>query len=170
MPVYDRKWEELVKGEGINLELYVRYMDDGRIFCHALKRGWRWVEGGMRFCDKWAREDQDRTLLDISVEVMKESMKGVKEYLPFTVETGADYGDGWLPTLDASLFVEEDNTILYRYYAKPTTTNTTIRRMTAMAENAKMQSLSNDLVRRLLNCKEGLPASYREEETTDQWV
>ena len=32
-----------------------------------------------------------------------------------------------------------------------------------MAENAKMQRLSNDLVRRLLNCKEELLPSYRAE-------
>ena len=45
MQMYNRKWEDLVKGEGINLELYLRYMDDGRLFLHALRRGWRWVEG-----------------------------------------------------------------------------------------------------------------------------
>ena len=110
---------------------------------------------------KWAREDQDKSLLDITVEAMRQSMVGIMEYLTFTVETGDDYGDGWLPSLDTSLLVGENNTILYKYFEKPTTTNTTIRRNTAMAENAKMQSLSNDLIRRLLNCKEGLHSSYR---------
>ena len=83
------------------------------------------------------------------------------DYLEFTYESGADYTDGWLPTLDTNILVGEDNVISYKYYEKPTTTNTTIRSTTAMAENSKMQCLSNDLVRRLLNTRKELPPSYR---------
>ena len=90
-------------------------------------------------------------------------MRGVVDYLEFTDETGADYHDGWLPTLDTNLMVGENNIISYKYYEKPTTTNTTIRSTTAMAENARIQCLSNDLVRRLLNTREQLPPSYRAE-------
>ena len=85
------------------------------------------------------------------------------DYLHFTVESGADYGDGWLPTLDTSLVVSNNNMVNYRYFEKPTTTNTTLRSTTAMEENSKMQCLANDLVRRLLNTKAELPSSVREE-------
>ena len=51
----------------------------------------------------------------------------------------------------------------YKYYEKPTTTNTTVRKTSAMSENPKVQCLSNDLVRRLLNTREQLPNSYRTE-------
>ena len=71
----------------------------------------------------------------------------------FSFETGEDYTDKWLPTLDTSLRVGEDNVVEYKYYEKPTTTNSTIRNTSATGENAKIQSLSNDLVRRLLNTK-----------------
>ena len=90
------------------------------------------------------------------------------DYLHFTVESGADYEDGWLPTLDTSLEVSRNNVVNYRYFEKPTTTNTTLRMTTAMEENAKMQCLSNDLVRRLLNTKAELPSSAREE-VVDQY-
>ena len=59
--------------------------------------------------------------------------------------------------------VDEQNQVLYKYYEKPLTTNTTILKESAMAENPKVQSLSNDLVRRLLNTREGLPDRYRAE-------
>ena len=74
----------------------------------------------------------------------------------FTFETGEDYTDKWLPTLDTSLRVGEDNVVEYKYYEKPTTTNSTIRKTSAMGEKAKIQSLSNDLLRRLGGsvCKE----------------
>ena len=63
--------------------------------------------------------------------------------------------------MDTSLRVNNANVVEYTYYEKPTTTNTTVRRMSAMSENPKVQCLSNDLVRRLLNTREQLPGSYR---------
>ena len=62
-----------------------------------------------------------------------------------------------------SFRINEGNLVDYRYYEKHTTTNTTIRERSAMSEDSKIQCLSNDLVRRLLNTKEELPASYRAE-------
>ena len=44
MQMFDRKWENMLVGTGIKLELYARYMDDGRILAHPIKRGWRWVD------------------------------------------------------------------------------------------------------------------------------
>ena len=104
-----------------------------------------------------------RSQLEVTVEVIKESMRGVTSFLKFTYETGEDFPGGWLPTLDTSLKVASNNLTLYKYFEKPTTINTTILRVTAMAENPKIQSLSNDLVRRLLNTKEDLPREYRAE-------
>ena len=59
------------------------------------------------------------------------------------------------------MVVDPNNQVIYKYFVKPSTTNTTILKNTAMAENPEVQSLSNDLVRRLLNTKEDLPGKYR---------
>ena len=59
-------------------------------------------------------------------------MKGIAEYLKFTFESGEEYPDKWLPTLDTSLRVSPSNIVEYKYYEKPTTTNTTLRMSTAM--------------------------------------
>ena len=115
----------------------------------------------MLYCKRWAEEDSVKTPLERTMEIIKNSLKGIIDCLEFTVESGADYEDGWLPTLDTSLVVNERNSVDYKYYEKPTTTNTTIRMASAMGENPKIQCLSNDLVRRLLNTREDLPASYR---------
>ena len=66
MQVFDRRWEKMVTGAGLSLNLYVRYMDDGRIFLHPLKRGWRWEKNELVFCKRWEEEDRDRSLLDIT--------------------------------------------------------------------------------------------------------
>ena len=66
-------------------------------------------------------------------------------------------------SLDTSIRVVDGNQVQYKYYEKPTTTNTTIRKDSAMAENCKIQILSQDLVRRLHNTKEDLPVAFKME-------
>ena len=163
MQVYDKKWLRLVEEGGINLKLYMRYMDDGRKFLQPIKRGWRWEAGSMVYRLQWELEDEERTPLDMTISVLRETVRGVLEYLRFTFESGEDYVDGWLPALDTSLRVNEHNQVEYHYYEKPTTSKTTIQSASAMGENSKMQCLSNDLVRRLMNTMEGLPDSKRAE-------
>ena len=73
-------------------------------------------------------------------------MQEVYPLLKFTTEVGEG---GWLPTLDTQLRVEDNNIISYRFYEKPTTTNTMVPKRSALNENSKVQILANDLMRRL---------------------
>ena len=159
--MYDRRWVRLVEEARLQIKLYMRYMDDGRKFLHPLKKGWRWEGGTLVYCLRWEIEDKDKTPMDITMHVLKETVKGVADYLQFTFESGEDYEDGWLPTLDTNIRVSKDNIVQYKYYEKPTTSNTTIHAASAMSENPKMQCLANDLVRRLLNTQMDLPNSTR---------
>ena len=161
MQVYDKRWESLVEGGGLRTKLYMRYMDDGRKFLQPLRRGWRWEEGTHVYSRRWELEDEGRSPLDITIAVLRETVRGILSYLSFTFESCQDYEDGWLPTLDTSLRVNMNNQVEYKYYEKPTTTNSTILAASAMSENPKMQCLSNDLVRRLMNTMEELPDSRR---------
>ena len=68
-------------------------------------------------------------------------MGGLEEYLRFTMETKDDFENGWLPTLDTELKVTPSNTIMYRFFEKPTNPNTVLHSRTAMAEDSKIRSL-----------------------------
>ena len=140
-------------------------MDDGRKFLQPIKRGWRWLENTLVYTLRWELEDMEeqRSGLEMSLNVIRETVKGISDYLEFTFETVEDFGDKWLPTLDTSLRIGSNNTVEYKYFEKPTTTNTTVRKTSAMSENTKLQCLSNDLVRRLMNTRVELPTRYREE-------
>ena len=133
MQCFDRRWMTVIEESGMRIELYTRYMDDGRALLHPVKKGWRWIDGGLTFCRRWELEDEKSEPLDLTVEAMKMSMSGIMDYLKFTYETKDDFGDGWLPTLDTSLMVTKNNQVHYRYYEKPTTTNTVIRKESAMS-------------------------------------
>ena len=78
-------------------------------------------------------------------------IKGIEAYLEFTMETGEDEG------LDTCLHMAEDNTVQYKFYEKPTCSSKTVQAKTAMNENSKIQIVSNDLVRRLMNIGKGTP-------------
>ena len=100
-----------MEGTGLKIDLYMIYMDDGRIILYPLKRGWKWIDTNLVYCKKRELEDEQETLLSITVRALQESMKGVANYLQFTYKTGRVYEGGWLPTLDT-------NQILYKYYKK----------------------------------------------------
>ena len=52
------------------------------------------------------------------------------------------------------LKVEDTNIILYRFFEKPTNPNTVLHFRTAMAEDSKIRSLTNEVIRRLLTTGE----------------
>ena len=57
--------------------------------------------------------------------------------------------------------VNENNIIMYRFYEKPTNPNTVLHFRTAMAEDSKMRSLTNEVIRRMLTTGEMIPARDR---------
>ena len=45
-------------------------------------------------------------------EILGKTMENIEDYMSFAVESGEDFSDGWLPTLDTTIRVEEDNTVM----------------------------------------------------------
>ena len=101
-------------------------------------------------------EDADLSPIERTRRIISGSMSGIEEFLTFTTETEEDFSDGWLPTLDTAIRVSEDNKILFKFWEKPTNSNRTLDRRTAMGENQKLQVLTQEVIRRLGNTYEGL--------------
>ena len=77
------------------------------------------------------------------------------------METEEEFDDGWLPTLDTKLQVTAQNIILYHFYEKPTNPNTVLHLRTAMAEDSKITSLTNEVIRRLLTTSDRVTEKSR---------
>ena len=109
-------------------------------------------------------EDEQKTPTELTRNVLAGSMKDIESFLEFTFETCEDFENGWLPTLDTCLRVEDNNnTVSYNYFEKDTCNKMTIQLRSAMNENQKIQILSQDMVRRLFNVREELGAKNRGE-------
>ena len=100
----------------------------------------------VQYCKRWELEDGKLSLVEVTRRIIAGTLGGVKSYLEFTTEVGEDFVDGWLPTLDTALRVDENNKIQYRFYEKPEGARSTLQ-----------QTLSQEMIRRLLNCSEDLP-------------
>ena len=94
-------------------------------------------------------------------------MGGIEKYLEFTVETGEEFQGGWLPTLDTSIRVGQDNQIMFKFFKKEVSSKRTVQKLSAMGENMKMSITANDLVRRLLNTSEQEGADVRSKVVDD---
>ena len=160
--MFDLNWKMRLDEADITTWLLVRYMDDARTFLPPFQPGWRYGTQGLEYSLRWAMEDVDYSPFERTKLVLAQTMEGVEQCLKFTFETCEDEGfQGWLPTLDTCLRVEQDNQISYKYYEKETCAKKTVQARTAMNENMKMQILSNDTVRRLLTTKEDMGAKYK---------
>ena len=81
-------------------------------------------------------------------------MKGHNNCLEFTMETEEDFSDGWLPTLDLKIRVNEKNLIMYCFFEKPTASQMCLQSDTALGQDSLVQSLVNDVIRRMTNTSE----------------
>ena len=70
------------------------------------------------------------------------AMQGLTKCLSFTVETEEDFSDGWLPTLDLKLRVNDDNQVEYSFFAKPTASDRCLQATTALNHNCVMHEAS----------------------------
>ena len=160
MQLFDIMWRERLDGAKITTWLLARYMDDARAFMPAFKHGLRWVNNKLQFCQQWVVEDGHLTPTELTKQILAGTMQGIEAFLEFTFETCEQF-NGWLPTLDTCVRVNEKNVVEYNYYEKETCSSMTVQSKSAMNENIKIQIVSQDMVRRLMNTKEELGAVNR---------
>ena len=72
--------------------------------------------------------------------------------LKFTIEDQTEFSNGWVPTLDMEWKMDSTSIIRYRDFDKPMKRPTVIAATSAIPENTKNAILTQELVRKLLNC------------------
>ena len=107
---WDDKLTEVMEKLNVKTVAGARYMDDIRIWLHAIRLGWRVMDGILQYKRIWMEEEREleMTALQKTTEVLKDLMNGVCGWLTLTMET-EDMFDGWLPPLDLEIRMTEDN-------------------------------------------------------------
>ena len=91
--------------------------------------------------------------------VLLDIMNSIYKELRCT-EIFEDFANGRHPTLDMEIWVEKEH-LLYSFYGKPMRNKHVLNRKSALSENVKMSSLSQNMVRRMKNISETLPVKER---------
>ena len=148
MGIFDQRLAEVMKRE--KLEVRMRYVDNIWILMKAIKEGWRWENGRLKFKKCWQQEElregisrEKKTSREI-----KKIMDSIFNNLTFEMETPEMFTNGHLPTLDFECWKENER-ILYSFYQKEVSKKTLIDRKSALGENMKVASLTQNLVRRM---------------------
>ena len=157
------KWKARIQSSKLELEEDGRYVDDARAFMYPVRPGWRWDNGELWYSREWEAEDAFLSPVERTKRVVEKSMEGVVACLKFTTETGEDFEDGWLPTLDFKIRIRADNIIEYSFFEKPTAANRCLQEDTALNHNSLIMSLSNEVGRRLDNCSPTIPTTEKVE-------
>ena len=67
------------------------------------------------------------------------------------------FGNSRLPTLDTELWVDErSGKVCYCFFEKPTCPNTVIQKDTALSDSSIRATLTQETVRRLKHCSDGV--------------
>ena len=133
---------------GLVCRLFVRYIDDIRIYTHIIKPGWYWTELGWIFDDK---TPDDRDPVTRTLQELNKSFDSVINFLNFTTESEHEFETGYLPTLDMETKVDDRGMIKYRFFRKPTCNNIVIQNGTSLPRNTIFSSLRQEVIRRLSN-------------------
>ena len=152
MNKWDELWNRRLKDLNLEQELYTRYMDDGRSLIYPVRPGWRITpEGSLKYCNEWENVDRTTSPTERTKLVLDGTMKNIMVGIELTMETKEDFCEEWLPTLDISLAISPRNRLKFKHYEKPTCSNLTIQKMSAMEQNTKVGILANETMRRMLN-------------------
>ena len=150
MKIYDQAWVKLMEREGVIMDLFVRYVDDCRIFLTAINEGWRWEGNNFVFDWQWREEDIASGETD-SERTTRHLARAICSMVPFLKFTGEECGmfkENILPTLDTKIWCEGEKT-KYSFYEKPQVPNRVLMKGTALPESTVRSSLLQEVVRRM---------------------
>ena len=164
MKQWDKMWVKLLNREGVKFDLFVRYVDDCRLFMQSLNPGWRWSGHKFEYSSVQRELDEAEGISHVArtTREITKAMCDLTDFLTFTGEDCEMFADRTLPTLDTTIWVEEGK-IMHKFWEKPTVGNQVLRRDTALPIASLRASLLQETVRRLQNCSETLDIGTKQD-------
>ena len=173
MADWTSKMKRVFEDAGMRLYLGSSYVDDVRIVIQKISPGWDYdvITGKLIFnaalVNDHEMEDREHSSSRTRTLLLK-IFNNLNRDLNFTLELPEDFEDLWLPTLDTSLRLENGK-ISYRYYEKSMSTQYCMRRSSALSWNCKVASLTQEVIRRLLNTHQEILTSSRDQILENFW-
>ena len=146
---------QILAKNNIKVWLCKSYVDDVRWLLTKKMRGCRYVPEVSELVYDPAYDKMHEHMGDYEYTgmVLKDVMNNVVGDMKFTVEDQTEYPDRRLPTLDFTLkYCSKGNQkILYQFYKKPMASKLAILQPSALAENTKQNTITQEIIGRMSN-------------------
>ena len=113
MGKWDQAWADVMLAWGIKCKIYMRYIDDLRIYAYPIKPGWTWTQNGWVYDTKIISEECD---IRKTCDEFCKTFNSIMDFLEFTSESEVDFESRYLPTLNMQTKVMKSGLVLYKLY------------------------------------------------------
>ena len=148
---WDGKFLDKLESLGVDLEFYLRYVDDSNMSVWALAPGTRLVDGQLSILEELVVSDQlipaDKRTAAVLRSIANEICPGIimQEDVP------SNHSTRKLPILDLEVWVSNSR-IYHSFYKKPMATKKVVHAKSALPTKVKRSILLEEGSRRLRNC------------------
>ena len=160
----DRKLIQKLRRLNWAPEMIQRYVDDLNTVVVGLKAGTRYnvLEEKLEVVAGEVEGDQGREVDDITMTVFGEVANTVDPDIEVEVDFPSKHDDKMMPILDMQMAVRK-NKVVYQFFKKPMANQFTMLARSALPDQVKRSTLTNDAMRRLLCCSPDLKEQERVE-------
>ena len=143
MQWWDKQMKRKLEGNGFQIKMYKRYVDDINIIVSL--------------------EPTRNTDIEVEDKTVMERIKSIGNEIHQSIQLEDDYpskySDRKVPILDVKVWIDDSNRVLHEYYSKPVSSKFVVHNDSAMPLRDKRTVLTQDLLRVILRCSPLLPWS-----------
>ena len=158
---WDRKFLNLANRAGAHIQMYKRYVDDTNIILKGIEPNVEWDETSERMITRITTPD-DKEKIDMrTAREIRRMANSISESIQWEEAVPSNSPQGKLPILDLQCW--HSNTpgagtiIYYQFYRKPMANRQVMLYKSAMPEQVKRTTSSQEVIRILRNCHPELP-------------
>ena len=148
---WDGKFLEKLRKLGINLEQYLRYVDDSNMSAWALPPGTRLSAGKLVIQQEHVETDRLVPADKRMGKILKQIANEITPMIVMEEDVGSNHPSGTLPILDIEVWVV-GNIIYHRFYKKPMASRIVVHARSALPTSVKTSILMEEGSRRLKCC------------------
>ena len=156
----DKMFLEMLKKEGIRLDLYSRYVDDMVIIARAIGRGWFWNGSSLKWSEDQYEKDENIEDDERTAKVLSDIANSINSNIQTTTDLPSRNLSQRMPVLDLHMWIamyEGVPVITHSFYKKDVASRYTIMKRSAINSGTKKSTIFQEGLRRLQHISPTLP-------------
>ena len=141
---WDKMFLEMLKKEGIRLDLYSRYVDDMVIIARAIGRGWFWNGSSLKWSEDQYEKDENIEDDERTAKVLSDIANNINSNIQTTTDLPSRNLSQRMPVLDLHMWIamyEGVPVITHSFYKKDVASRYTIMKRSAINSGTKKSTI-----------------------------